>query len=146
MGLPIELPPFIQTNVEDLAGRHGLQLTPSELQQLMQWTGGFPYFVRLALYHSLHDDISLVNVLQQAATDTGVFSKYLHQLLWTLQQNPSLAEEFQRVLKGSTQLSTEEGFKLKSMGLVRLQGNEARVSCELYQKYFRERFLKGEVD
>ncbi|MGB7441619.1 MAG: AAA-like domain-containing protein [Coleofasciculaceae cyanobacterium] len=140
VGLPIELPPFTKTNVKDLAHCHGLKLTASELEQLMGWTGGFPYLVRLALYHSLRNNIPLGNLLQKAATDTGIFSKYLHQILWTLQQNPSLAEEFQRVLKEPTQLSTEHCFKLRSLGLVHLQDNQARVSCQLYQQYFEDKF------
>jgi hypothetical protein len=138
VGLPIELPPFTQTQVEDLARRHGLQLTPFEPEHLMKWTGGFPYLVRLALYHSVRGNIPLVSLLQDAASDRGIFSKQLHQLLWNLQQNPSLAEEFQQVLKAPGQLNVELAFKLKCLGLVHLEGNEARVSCELYRLYISD--------
>ncbi len=145
VGLAIELPPFTQSNVEHLARLHGWDLTSFELKKAMQWTGGFPYLVRLAFYQSVRNNISLLDVLQQAATDTGIFSQYLHSLLWTLQQNKSLAAEFQQLLQGATQLSIEQQFKLKSMGLINIQDNQANISCLLYQQYFKDKFLRGEI-
>jgi hypothetical protein len=62
VGLAIELPSFSQEQVQDLAERHELQLTKSELQQLMKLTGGFPYLIRLALYQSIRLKIPVPNV------------------------------------------------------------------------------------
>jgi hypothetical protein len=39
------------------------------------------------------------------------------------------------------QLEPTLAYKLESMGLVQLRGNEARVSCELYRQYFRNCLL-----
>ncbi len=36
-------------------------------------------------------------------------------------------------------LPTVQAFKLNSMGLVRLCGNEVTPRCHLYEQYFRER-------
>ncbi|MGB3404653.1 MAG: AAA-like domain-containing protein [Microcoleaceae cyanobacterium] len=145
VGLPIELPPFTPSNVEDLARLYGFDLTAFELKHIMQWTGGFPYLVRLAFDRSVRNNIPLLEILQQATTDTGIFSQYLHSLLWTLQQNQSLAAEFQQLLQGATQLSIEQQFKLKSMGLIKVQDNQPIVSCRLYQQYFRDKFIRGEI-
>lgn len=138
IGLTIELPSFTKLQVEDLAQRHGLQLTSSELEQLMELTEGFPYLVRLALYHSIHRQIPVEILLQDAATDTGIFSDHLHEQLWYLQQNPNLAVAFQQAIATIAPISLrqEVAFKLKSLGLLQLEGKQATVSCGLYREYF----------
>lgn len=138
VGLTIELPPFTLAQIEDLAQRHGLDLTASELELLMYLTGGFPYLVRLALYESLEHNIPLERLLKDAAMEGGIFSQYLHAQLWYLRQNSALSEVFQNLLEAHLpiQLEQEVAFKLKSLGLVNLDGSEASVSCGLYKSYF----------
>ncbi len=144
IGLSIELSPFTTSQIEDLAQRHGIQILTSELEQLMEITGGFPYLVRLAFYHSAHSKISLTNLMENAATDTGIFKYHLHQQLWHLQQNHHLANGFEKVIKETTAVDLEQeiAFKLKSLGLVNLIGNLATVSCGLYRDYFSDRCFK----
>jgi len=145
VGLAIELPRFTQKEVEELACRHGLQLTASELKHLMELIRGFPYLVRLALYQSVRRNLSLETLLPDAATDTGILKQHLHQQLWQLQKNPDLAEAFQQLIKTNSalQLEQEIAFKLKSLGLVDLDKNQARVSCKLYRDYFSNCLLEG---
>ncbi len=140
VGLAIELPTFNQEQVQDLASRHQLQLTASELEQLMKLTGGFPYLVRLALYQSIRLKIPVQTLLQDATSHTGIYQQHLQSQLWSLQQHPQLADAFQQVLTAPIQLEIEVAFKLKSLGLVHLIENQATVSCELYRKYFRNYF------
>jgi hypothetical protein len=140
VGLAIELPTFSQEQVQDLAERHGLQLTKPELQQLMKLTGGFPYLIRLALYQSARLKIPVQTLLQDATTNTGIYQQHLQYQLWRLQQYPKLADAFQQVLTAPIQLEIEVAFKLKSLGLVHFIHNQATVSCELYREYFRNYF------
>jgi hypothetical protein len=140
VGLAISLPTFSPEQVQDLAERHGLQLTKPELEQLMKLTGGFPYLIRLALYQSVRLKIPMQTLLQDAAKDTGIFQQHLQSQLWNLQQHPKLADAFQQVLTAPTQLEIEVAFKLKSLGLVHLSENQATVSCELYREYFYNYF------
>ena len=134
VGLAIELPTFSPEQVQDLAERHGLQLTKPELEQLMKLTGGFPYLIRLALYQSVRLKISVQTLLQDSTRNTGIYQQYLQSQLWNLQQHPKLADAFQQVLKAPIQLESEVAFKLKSLGLVHLIENKATVSCELYRR------------
>ncbi|MFB8789676.1 MAG: AAA-like domain-containing protein [Potamolinea sp.] len=136
VGLAIELPTFNQEQVQDLAERHGLQLTKSELEQLMKFTSGFPYLIRLALYQSARLKIPLQMLLQDATKDTGIYQQHLQYQLWNLQQHPKLADAFRQVLTAPIPLKIEVAFKLKSLGLVHLSENQATVSCELYREYF----------
>ncbi|MBW4602672.1 MAG: AAA-like domain-containing protein [Calothrix sp. FI2-JRJ7] len=141
IGLAIELPPFTGMQVEDLAKRHRLQLTSSGFDQLMELTGGVPYLVRLALYHSLQHQIFLETLMQNATSDTGIFSSYLHELLWHLKKNPDLAIALSEVVLAQAPVTLEQevAFKLKSLGLVNLKESKAMVSCGLYQQYFSTR-------
>ncbi|NER48933.1 MAG: serine/threonine protein kinase, partial [Symploca sp. SIO1A3] len=115
----------------------------SELEQLMELTRGFPYLVRLALYQSVRSNFPLEQLLPDAATGTGIFSDHLHQQLRYLKNNTDLAVAFQQLIKSNTSLPLEQeiAFKLKSLGLVDLENNQARVSCRLYRDYFYTYFL-----
>ncbi|MEH2295885.1 AAA-like domain-containing protein [Nostoc sp.] len=142
VGLAIELPSFTRLQVEDLAQRHGLQLPAMQLEQIMALTGGFPYLVRLAFYHSVQHQIPVDDILQDATNDTGIFSEHLHNQLHSLLQSPDLVNGFQQVINSTAPITLEQevAFKLKSLGLIYLQGKSATVSCGLCKEYFSDYF------
>ncbi|MGE5659640.1 MAG: AAA-like domain-containing protein [Actinomycetota bacterium] len=142
VGLPIELPPFNSEQVQDLAKRQGLDWSAEDAKQLTAFVNGNPYLVRVALYHIGRGDFTLEQVLQTSSISAGIYGDRLQRELWNLQQEPELLAAFVRVIKSCTpvELDFVEAFKLKSMGLVNLQGNQATVSCELYRQYFSKRF------
>jgi hypothetical protein len=140
VGLAIELPTFNQEQVQDLAQRHQLPLTTPELEQLMKLTGGFPYLIRLALSQSIHLNIPIKALLNNAKTDKSIYQQYLHYQLCNFQQSPKLADAFGQVLTAPLQLEMEVAFKLKTLGLVHITDNQLTVSCELYRDYFRNYF------
>ena len=145
VGLAIDLPSFTTLQVEDLAQRHGLQLTALQFEQLMALTGGFPYLVRLAFYHSVQHQIPVDNILQDATNDTGIFSEHLHNQLHSLLQSHDLLEVFQQVIKSTAPIILEQevAFKLKSLGLIYLENKTATVSCGLYREYFSDYFINN---
>ncbi|MDB9509935.1 AAA-like domain-containing protein [Kamptonema animale CS-326] len=142
VGLPIELPPFNSEQVQDLAKRQGLDWSSEDAKQLTAFVNGNPYLVRVALYHIGRGEVTLEQVLQTSSISEGIYSDRLQQQLWNLQQEPELLVTFVRAVKSSTpvELDLVEAFKLESMGLVNLQGNQATVSCELFRQYFSDRF------
>ncbi|MEG4836986.1 AAA-like domain-containing protein [Microcoleus sp. B9-D4] len=136
VGLAIELPTFSPEQVQDLAKRHGFQLTKLELDRLMKLTGGFPYLIRLALNQSSRLNIPMKMLLQDATSDRGIYQKHLQYQLGNFQQYPKLADAFAPVLTAPVELEREVAFKLKSLGLVHITDNQSTVSCELYRDYF----------
>ena len=145
VGLPIKLPEFTLEQVQDLAARHGLDQFKSEtgeqsLAPLMAMVGGHPYLVRVALYHLKRQEITLEQLLQQAPTLAGIYSNHLRHLLTNLQAHPDLMTAFQQVVTAteSVQMKAIAAHRLESMGLVKLEGNQATASCTLYQLYFLE--------
>lgn len=143
IGLAIDLPAFTRLQLEDLAQRHRLQLTAFQFEQLIALTGGFPYLVRLAFYHSVQHQIPMDTLLQNATTNTGIFSEYLHNQLHSILQNPDLVDGFQQVISSTVPITLEQevAFKLKSLGLIYLENQTATVSCGLYREYFSDYFI-----
>lgn len=143
VGLNVELQEFSFQQVQDLVSRHaGLNWSNTQVEKLMDMVGGHPYLVKLALYHIQHQDITLEQLLQTAATEAGIYGDHLRLHLWNLKQHPELAAAFSRVVTTPIQvdLDLESAFKLHSMGLVvHRYENQVAVRCELYRRYFYNR-------
>ncbi len=141
VGLPIKLPEFSLEQVIDLAARHRLDwLADEQLATLLATIGGHPHLVRIALYHLARKEVSLSQLLQTAATVAGIYSDHLRHHLASLQEYPELANAYKQVVRAVEPLPLEAiaAYKLESMGLVKLQENQASPSCQLYRLYFRE--------
>jgi serine/threonine-protein kinase len=139
VGKNVELPEFSSEQVQDLAGRYGLGWSTHQVEPLMTLVGGHPYLVRKALYHIRRKDAILEELEQTAPTEAGIYSDHLRRHLWNLRQYPKLAEAFRQVVikNKPVELDAESAFKLDSMGLVTLQGNDVTPRCDLYRYYFR---------
>jgi hypothetical protein len=144
VGLPIQLPEFTRSQVEDLAQRYGLIRSPLEflkhthLDALMTLVGGHPYLIRLAFHAISQQQKAIAPLLAEAPTQSGLYSDHLRRLLTALQEQPDLWAAFQRVVEAqdAVQLEAIAAYQLESLGLVKLRGNEASPSCELYRLYF----------
>ncbi len=145
VGLPIELPEFTCSQVQDLAKQHGLNWSSQEAEQLMTLVGGLPYLVRIALYHIQCHDVTLEQLLSNVPSSAKIYSEHLQQQWLNLKQNPELEAGFAKVVTESkpVELDLVQAFKLQGMGLVNLQGNKVRASCQLYNLYFRDRFVNS---
>jgi AAA-like domain len=99
--------------------------------------------VRLALYHLSQQQLTLAQLLATAPTEAGIYGDHLRRHLWNLQQHPELTTAFSRVAIASEPVELESllAFKLHSMGLVQMQGNEVTPRFELYRQYFGERLV-----
>ncbi len=141
VGLPIELPELNTTQLEDLIKRHGLPGDSFILQELSNLLGGHPYLLRVALYEIARDRITLEKLKEIAPTEEGPFSDHLRRHLLNLQENTDLQAAMLNVLASeeAVVIGTSEAFKLRSMGLVKFQGNAVKPLCNLYRLYFCDR-------
>ncbi|MGL5065615.1 MAG: AAA-like domain-containing protein [Microcoleus sp.] len=159
VGLPIELSEFSAAQVVDLAKRHGLNWQMNMVEKLMNIVGGHPYLVRVALYHiarkidreyqtfsgfaTEYPDLEgcLDELLELAPTEAGIYGDHLRRHLWNLQEHRELGVAFSRVVTANEPVELESvlAFKLHSLGLVQLRGNEVTVRFELYRQYFSDR-------
>jgi hypothetical protein len=141
VGMPVDLPEFTPAQVADLAQRHRLTLTEADLKTLMQMFGGHPYLIRVALYAMAKDGTPLGTFLTTAPTQAGLYGEHLRHHLENLADNEALRSAMQTVVKaaGPVQIPDQAAFKLKSMGLIRLQGDLVEPLGDLYRLYFRSR-------
>ena len=140
VGLPVELPPFNDEQVADLIRRYGLSLSPREAVTIMDLTGGHPYLVRVALSYLARGEISFADLIATAPTAAWAYGEHLRRHLYGLQEHPDLLAAMKRVIAGDepVRIDDTQAFKLSSMGLVRLSGNDVLPLCDLYRQYFRE--------
>ena len=142
VGLPVELPELTTAQVTDLVQRHGLQWDDHETTQLMDIVDGHPYLVRKALYEIARGNLTLDEIAIAAPTEQGIFGDHLRRHLLNLNADPELAAAMRSVITSEQAIRVDPtlAFKLRSMGLVKLQGNDVRPLCNLYRTYFRDRF------
>ncbi len=147
VGLAIALPHFNLEQVQDLAQRYGLNWQDTTAtQQLMEMVGGHPYLINLALYYLCREEIALPNLLQKAPTQTGIYSNHLRGHLLTLREQPELSIALNKIVTtdNSVEIDAIVAYKLESMGLIQLDGNLSKPSCELYRLYFQENLSTSE--
>ena len=146
VGRQVKLPGFNLEQVQTLAKGYGLDWTDDPQAQnfassLIAMVGGHPYLVRLALDALAHQDIALEQLLGEASTQGGIYSAHLRHHWENLQKQPELAAAMKKVVmaEARVQLEPTQAYKLESMGLVTLLGDEVKPSCQLYRQYFRDR-------
>ncbi|MEL7357911.1 MAG: AAA-like domain-containing protein [Cyanobacteria bacterium J06560_6] len=140
VGFEVPLSPFTREQVSTLAKRSSIEIVPQTSHQLMDLLAGHPYLTRLALHHIARGSVDWESLFALASTDAGIFKEHLHRHLWNLQQHAELCIFFRDVLSqpAPMRVPQEYAFKLHSMGLVTLDGNQVQVSCGLYRQYFTE--------
>lgn len=142
VGFPVELPEFSEPNIRDLARRHQLSWGTDEAMELMAIVGGYPYLVRMALYHFHDSNLSLAEFLQNAATGVGIYRHHLQKEWATLQNYVELKAALKQVVFADSSVKLEQvlEFKLLSTGLVKQNQHGITPSCQLYRDYFAEKF------
>ncbi len=146
VGLPVELKPFDRQQIKELAKSYSLNFSVTEIEQLIFMLGGHPYLVDLIMSNlSSNSEQSLDELLEKAATETGIYNSYLRQHLINLKSNSKLNKIFLKVLKssGSVQVETLLAYQLYRMGLIQWskENNTVMPSCELYKLYFLPRII-----
>jgi hypothetical protein len=112
----------------------------AQLFQLNQLVGGHPYLVRLALDAIQNQGTSLQTIIDNAVTQSGIYSNHLRRHWSLLTASPDLATSMKQVVNQSEpiQLDPPIAYRLESLGLVSLSGDLCQASCPLYQQYFHE--------
>lgn len=148
VGLPVELPEFDASQVQDLAQLHGLNFTSDQVNRLMAMIGGHPHLTRTALYKIANQEIELEELLKDAPTDMGIYADRLRLHWWHLQQHPELMKTLGLILssKNPVELDSIVKFKLNSLGLVLLQGDLVTIRNDLYRQYFRDRLTFSQAN
>jgi hypothetical protein len=138
VGMPVKLPDFSLEQIQELGQRYELDWIATDAQKLEAMVGGHPYLLQLALYQIHSGRITLGDILSAAGSQAGIYGNYLRSHLQRLQEHPELAAAFKKTVEGdeSIQLEPISAYKLESVGLVTVDGDAVKPSCELYRQYF----------
>ncbi|MBW4631915.1 MAG: AAA-like domain-containing protein [Iphinoe sp. HA4291-MV1] len=111
----------------------------------MTLVGGHPYLVRVALYQIARGRMTLQKLEQVAPTEEGPLCDHLRRHLRNLEEDAELLAAVKLVVTSDipVDVGSVEAFKLRSMGIVKFQGNKVMPLCDLYRQYFRDRLGVG---
>ena len=145
VGIPIYLPSFNEEQIQDLAQRYHLHWQgKQQAEQLIHTLGGHPYLVRLALYHLVQNPkLSLEQLLKTAATSTGIYAHHLREIWEIIKQKTHLCNLLKTLVQtqDDVRLDLIAAYQLEGMGLIKVSGYKAQLSCELYRAFFQEVLL-----
>ena len=141
VGWAVQLPGFNASQVRTLGTALELDWTvtgETVPEQLASYVGGHPYLVRLALDTLASQKKVWSELLAEAPTQGGIYGAHLRELWDDLHRQPVLVNALRSVMQAEQPVALEPShtYKLESMGLVELIGDEIRPSCELYRQYF----------
>jgi AAA-like domain len=142
VGLPLRLQKFSLAQAQDFALLYGFDEGKMQhLTRLWLMVNGHPYLLHLAFYCMSLGEFGIQELLEDAPNQTGIYRDHLRGYLTIFQSYPALAAAFRSVIlsKDAVELDAIAAYKLESMGLVNLLGNQATASCDLYRRYFRDR-------
>jgi hypothetical protein len=135
------LPELSIDQVQLLAKQYGWRSSNQAVKLLVEMVGGHPYLLQLALYHLQHG-MTLEQLLQTAPTQAGIYRDHLRRHWQLLQDYPELQTALDRVIVNEPEGTTLDpilAYRLESTGLIKLEGNQVKLSCELYRQYFSDR-------
>ncbi len=125
VGLAIRLPSFSLSQIQELVHRHGLTWAEgdagmTELLRLLHVVSCRPGLVRLALYALARDRLPLDQLIDEAPTQSGIYSDHLRELLAALYPYQDLQTAFRRVIDADEPVVLEPivAYRLESLGLI----------------------------
>lgn len=137
VGQVISLEDFRPDEVAELDHRHGSLLTERQQKELMTLSGGHPYIVRLALYLVASERFSVDQLFSTATAPNGPFDDHLRRQLYLLRGKKEMVRALRQVMRYHRCDDKEVFFRLHGAGLVRLEGGEVVMRCQLYEKFFQ---------
>lgn len=118
-----------------------IDFSEQEASSLFSITGGNPYLVRLAFYEAFKNEVRINEVLKNCTAENGIYIGYLRQLKHDI-SNLLISSAILKSLKRLTatdspiELDSDVYYSLSRLGLIKIDGNLARLSGDLYRDYF----------
>lgn len=139
VGYMIEMKDFEFQQVKGLNTTYGAPLkTDREIHELMDFIGGHPFLVKLALYILKKENYNLSRLKEISLEDKGPFGDHLRRFLWHLHGKEKLKNTLLRLIHNGTCDDETHFLRLKAAGLVKGKTrSEAQMRCQLYKEYFR---------
>jgi hypothetical protein len=132
--------------VKSITQQYNLNLSVTEIEQLMSLIGGHPYLVRKAVEYLYKTQKTVADLLKIATDKDSPFYLYLNQILRHLEKLPELCNIYNQIIQGSLKrLSSTSEYHLDSMGLIKTT-KEGKILPKylLYYNYFFAHLSQGD--
>ncbi|MBO3460241.1 AAA-like domain-containing protein [Aetokthonos hydrillicola Thurmond2011] len=138
VGFRVDLREFNFEQVQALTKRYGLNWSKSKIEQLIKLVGGHPYLLQVALNEIANGRNTLTQLEEIIQTEENPFHEHLRYHFLMLETDTELQAAFKKIITSDTPviINPSEASKLRSMGLVKFQGNAVIPLCDLYRRYF----------
>lgn len=144
IGLSVQLPALSVEQTEALARRYQLPYAQdaglAQLHQLHDLVAGHPYLIQLALYWLSERKLKLSKLIEEAPTQSGIYSSHLLRHWQILDRQAELKTALTEVIaspsKGA-EIDSLMAHQLERMGLVTIAGNVSYITSDLYLRYFK---------
>ncbi|MGK7913553.1 MAG: AAA-like domain-containing protein [Synechococcus sp.] len=145
VGLPVQVTPFTDRDIQQLAQRYQVALSETDINQLSTVLGGQPALVHVAIYHLSRGSTDLSELLSTAATHSGIYSHHLQRQWETLSDRPELLNAVRLILNATESANLEPHVlhRLNSLGLLDTITGQLGFSCGLYRVYFQSRLANN---
>jgi hypothetical protein len=135
---PIQLMEFDRVQVSKLAHLYRPDWAEgTDIHSLMDWVGGHPYLIRLAMSKSARHGVPFQRLIEEGNLHSGIFAEHLSEILSWIHDN-HLEEAVKSVLEfPSRRLDRQQEDLLRRAGLVEREYNSYRLRCKLYENYLK---------
>lgn len=144
IGLSVQLPALSMDQTEALVKQYQLPYSDGEgllqMQQLHDLVAGHPYLIQLALYWLSERKLELAQLIEEAPTQSGIYSGHLLRHWQILERQKDLKDSLSAAIAASpdgAEVDSLAAHQLERMGLVKLSGNKTYLSSDLYLQYFK---------
>ncbi|MCK4766542.1 MAG: AAA-like domain-containing protein [Candidatus Aminicenantes bacterium] len=139
VGYLIEMADFDISRVKEANARYGSPLrSETEIEDLLDLTGGQPFLVCASLYMLGKKEYAFSQLKKQAVEDRGPLGDHLRRFLWILHEEKELKDALGQVLRSGSCADEMCFFRLRSAGLVKGENRQSvQMRCRLYSEYFR---------
>lgn len=135
VGMGVELKPFQKDEIAFLSQKHGLNLTNTELDRFISFSGGHPFLSRKILFSMIKDKRNLYEILN---VNDVIFEDHMRRYLWVLNKNKDYREILKTILNDRKCKDDDlKCYILESTGLIKnTLTQKPEFSCELYREFF----------
>ncbi len=141
IGTHVQLDPFNIDEIKYFANQYKLNLLNSELEAIMNYTGGLPFLVHLILFNLSSKLKTLKQLLNIKTAGDGVFLDHLNRFLIQFHQDKALSQAMKKIVIQKDPQNGKLVNRLEAAGLVKFAKSENEFQilpfCDLYREFFR---------
>ena len=105
----------------------------------MEWLGGHPYLIHVALYEIASENYSYKEFIRKSSKDNGPYSDHLRRHLWNLSKISDYKKAMKQIIQKNTCTDTISCHKLRAAGLIKGAMPNIEPRFRIYEEYMKDK-------